>query len=237
MNKPSPLIKLEDASVVFSAGDHDTYALNKASLLVKKGEFLAIEGPSGSGKTTLLGVLGLLVPTTTGIYELEGQDTIHLSRKERRLRRCTMIGFVFQDARLVSSINVQKNVELPMRLTGSTTRTERQDRALQLLESVGVEHRRDHLPHQISGGERQRVAIARALANSPSVLLADEPTGRLDSKAAASVLEIIQGLYAAGQTIVMVTHNPKHAQLADRRIRLSDGCIEDQAATSATITV
>ena len=218
------IIQLADVTKVHRSGDVLVEALRGVSLVVEEGEFVAIMGPSGSGKSTLLGILGCLDRPTKGSYRLVGQEMSGLGETRRAHVRGERIGFVFQAYNLIPRSNAFKNVELPLVYAGVRMR-ERQSRALEALAEVGLSNRAGHLPTQLSGGEQQRVAIARALVVRPSVVLADEPTGNLDSASAAEVLAILERVNRQGATIVMVTHSNRVAEHASRILRLADGLL------------
>ena len=204
----------------------ETHAIRGISLRIEKGEFLAILGPSGSGKSTLLNVLGLLEPPCAGQYLLNGQDIAGLSDADATRLRAKTVGFVFQAFNLVESLSVVENVELPL-LYRRMPASERRDRARVALDTVGLLARERHLPGRLSGGQQQRVALARALAGDPQLLLADEPTGNLDSLAAREVLQVLEQVNASGTTVVMVTHSPEYGRSAKRQVHLLDGQIDD----------
>jgi len=216
------IIELADVTKVHRSGDVSVQALRGVSFVVHEGEFVAIMGPSGSGKTTLLGILGCLDRPTTGSYQLVGQEVSTLGETRRARVRGGRIGFVFQAYNLIPRSSAFKNVELPLVYAGVRAR-ERRNRALKALADVGLSERAQHLPTQLSGGEQQRVAIARALVVGPSVVLADEPTGNLDSASAEEVLAILERLNREGATIIMVTHSNVVAERASRILRLADG--------------
>ena len=218
------IIHLADVTKVHRSGDVSVEALRGVSFVVEAGEFVAIMGPSGSGKSTLLGILGCLDRPTTGSYRLVGQEMSTLGETRRARVRGERIGFVFQAYNLIPRSSSFKNVELPLVYAGVRMR-ERHSRALEALAEVGLSKRAQHLPTQLSGGEQQRVAIARALVVRPSVVLADEPTGNLDSASAAEVLVILERLNRQGATIVMVTHSNRVAEHASRILRLADGLV------------
>ena len=220
-----PLIQLENISKIYNSEEIKTVALNGVSLKINEGELTAITGPSGSGKSTLLHILGLLDRPTTGEYIFENKNIINLSDEELALFRNEKIGFVFQAFFLLSSITVLENVKLPL-LYSKVDEKKWNELALNALEEVGLSYRLNHFPTQLSGGEKQRVAIARALINNPSIILADEPTGNLDSKSAMQIIKIIKGLNDQGRTIIVVTHESYLANITRRIIRLRDGQIE-----------
>ena len=221
------LIKLEGVSKVFQTDEVETHALSDVHLEIKKGEFVSIAGQSGSGKTTLLSILGLLDSPTGGRYLLGGEQASDLTAAQRALMRNRRIGFIFQSFNLIGDLNVYENVELPLTYRGMKS-TERKERVMAALEKVGMAHRAKHLPSQLSGGQQQRVAVARAVAGSPSILLADEPTGNLDSKNGEAVMELLRELHREGATICMVTHDPRYARHADRSIHLFDGRVVEE---------
>jgi putative ABC transport system ATP-binding protein len=223
------LIKLEGIKKVFLTDEVETHALSGIHLDIFKGEFASIAGPSGCGKSTLLSILGLLDSPSDGKYLLNGTPVENLTLAERARIRNREIGFIFQSFNLIGDLTVFENVELPLTYRGMPS-AERKQRAVEALERVGMGHRAKHLPSQLSGGQQQRVAVARALAGSPSVLLADEPTGNLDSKNGDAVMELLRDLHRAGSTIVMVTHDDRFARSADRTVHLFDGRIVEEHA-------
>ena len=221
------LIKLDEITKVFLTDEVETHALSGISLGVARGEYLAIAGPSGCGKTTLLSILGLLDTPTSGEYLLDGKPVARLSASQRAEIRNRQIGFIFQAFNLIGDLTVYENVELPLTYRGMDS-TERKRRVLEALEKVQMTHRMKHYPAQLSGGQQQRVAVARAVAGEPLMLLADEPTGNLDSTNGEAVMELLHELHRAGATICMVTHDPRYAAHADRTIRLFDGRIVEE---------
>ncbi len=221
------LIKLEGIKKVFLTDEVETHALSGIQLDIFKGEFVSIAGPSGCGKSTLLSILGLLDSPSDGKYLLNGTPVENLTLADRARIRNREIGFIFQSFNLIGDLTVYENVELPLTYRGMPA-AERRQRATAALERVGMGHRAKHLPSQLSGGQQQRVAVARALAGSPSVLLADEPTGNLDSKNGDAVMELLRDLHRAGSTIVMVTHDNRFARSADRTVHLFDGRIVEE---------
>jgi putative ABC transport system ATP-binding protein len=224
----NPIIELEDVSKVFLTEEVETHALSAVHLSIQKGEWLAIVGPSGSGKSTLLSILGLLESPSAGAYRLGGKSTDALGARDRARVRNREIGFVFQSFNLIGDLSVVENVELPLTYRGLDARARRQ-RAEAALELVGMTHRARHHPAQLSGGQQQRVAVARAIAGDPLIVLADEPTGNLDSQNGETVMRLLQQLHAAGSTICMVTHDAAQARAATRTITLFDGrVVEDQ---------
>jgi putative ABC transport system ATP-binding protein len=229
----TPLIDLVDVSRVFLAEEVETHALAGIHLRIEEGEFVTIAGPSGGGKSTLLSILGLLDTPTAGEYRLRGESVERLGATARARIRNREIGFVFQSFNLIGDLTVFENVELPLTYRGLPA-AERRDRVADALERVGMAHRDGHYPAQLSGGQQQRVAVARAIAGTPAVLLADEPTGNLDSVNGSAVMELLGELHASGATICMVTHDPRYAGYAERRIHLFDGrIVEDVAAADA----
>jgi len=223
------VISLSDIRKTYITGDVELPVLKGINLSIDSGDFLALMGPSGSGKSTLMNIIGCLDRPTAGTYILLDRDVSRASEEELAMIRRDRIGFIFQAFNLIGRISVLKNVELPMMLKGMP-RDERRDRALELLKSVGVAHRADFSPLNISGGERQRVAIARALANNPEIIIADEPTGNLDLKSTEEVMDILSGLNREGRTIIMVTHNPEITKYCNRVIGMRDGRILDQSS-------
>jgi putative ABC transport system ATP-binding protein len=221
---PSPLIHLDAVSKVFYTEDVETHALNSVHLQIREGEFVAIAGPSGCGKTTLLSILGLLDSPTSGEYRLVGEPVAKLNASQRAQIRNREIGFIFQAFNLIGDLTVYENVELPLTYRNMPG-AERKKRVHDALERVGMAHRIGHYPAQLSGGQQQRVAVARAIAGAPSVLLADEPTGNLDSTNGEAVMDLLRELHRNGSTIVMVTHDPRYEEYADRSIHLFDGQI------------
>jgi putative ABC transport system ATP-binding protein len=229
------LIKLESVGKVFQTDEVETHALADVHLEIRKGEFVSIAGPSGSGKTTLLSILGLLDSPTSGRYLLGGELASDLTAAQRALMRNRRIGFIFQSFNLIGDLTVYENVELPLTYRGMPP-AERRKRVEAALERVGMAHRARHMPGQLSGGQQQRVAVARAVAGEPLILLADEPTGNLDSKNGDAVMTLLEELHQAGSTICMVTHNDDYAKKATRTIRLFDGRVVDEhrAAVAAS---
>jgi putative ABC transport system ATP-binding protein len=221
------LIQLESVMKVFYTDEMETHALADVHLDIQRGEYVSIEGPSGSGKTTLLSILGLLDSPTSGKYSIGGQPAAHLTPRARAELRNRQIGFIFQSFNLIGDLNVFENVELPLTYRG-LSKAERKQRVEAALERVGMNPRGRHMPAQLSGGQQQRVAVARAVAGDPLVLLADEPTGNLDSKNGDAVMGLLRELHAGGATICMVTHNPEYAKHATRSINLFDGRIVDE---------
>ncbi len=216
------LLQLQGVTKVFLTDDVETHALSGVHLEIGRGEYVAIAGPSGCGKTTLLSILGLLDTPTAGVYRLNGRPMERLSLTERARIRNREIGFIFQSFNLIGDLTVFENVALPLTYRALPA-AERNDAVMRALEQVDMAHRAKHLPSQLSGGQQQRVAVARALAGRPSVLLADEPTGNLDSRNGESVMQLLAGLHRDGATIVMVTHDDRFARHADRTLHLFDG--------------
>jgi putative ABC transport system ATP-binding protein len=217
------LIEIEDLTKVFYTDEVETHALSGIHLTISRGEYVAMSGPSGCGKSTLLSILGLLDTPTGGRYLLNNNPVENLSFSDRSRIRNQEIGFIFQSFNLIGDLTVYENVELPLTYRSGMSSTERKRRVQESLERVSMAHRIRHYPSQLSGGQQQRVAVARALAGSPSILLADEPTGNLDSRNAEAVMELLQNLHREGATICMVTHDPRFARHADRQIHLFDG--------------
>jgi len=225
--KGESLIKLTGIKKVFYTDEVETHALEDVHLDIKKGEYIAISGPSGCGKTTLLSLLGLLDTPTGGEYLLEGQAVANLDAAERARVRNRQIGFIFQAFNLIGDLTVYENVELPLTYRGLSS-NDRKERVQAALEKVGMSHRVKHYPAQLSGGQQQRVAVARAVAGDPAILLADEPTGNLDSTNGESVMDLLRELHRNGSTICMVTHDPRYAKHADREVDLFDGRVVDE---------
>lgn len=221
------MIQVENLSKSFRTEEVETIALNNVSFEVKDGEFVAIMGPSGCGKSTLLNILGLLDNPTSGRYLLDGREVQSLKERDRTNVRKGEIGFVFQSFNLIDELNVAENIELPLTYLDMKA-AERKQRVEEIMKRMAISHRAKHFPHQLSGGQQQRVAIARAVVFGPKMILADEPTGNLDSKNGAEVMRLLLELNAEGTTVVMVTHNEKDAQMAQRVIRLFDGQIVSQ---------
>ncbi len=229
MNATGPVIEVKGLTKVYRTEEVETHALTGIELSIDPGEYIAAMGPSGCGKTTLLSILGLLETPTAGEYRITGTPVETLNATERARVRNRHIGFVFQAFNLIGDLTVEENVELPLVYRGGIPRTERRDKVRTVLEEVGMGHRLRHYPGQLSGGQQQRVAIARALVGEPSILLADEPTGNLDSKSGEAVMELLAALHEKGATLFMVTHDPHYARFARRIIRLMDGQIVDDA--------
>ena len=228
---PDALIRLDGVKKVFLTEDVETHALSDVHLEIRQGEYVAIGGPSGCGKTTLLSILGLLDSPSGGKYELAGQDVTTLDAAERARVRNRQIGFVFQAFNLIGDLTVYENVELPLTYRSgdaALSASERRQRVHAALEKVGMSHRQKHYPAQLSGGQQQRVAVARAVVGDPAILMADEPTGNLDSANGESVMELLQELHRGGATVCMVTHDPRYAQHAQRTIHLFDGRVVEE---------
>ena len=221
------MIKLENIKKVFRTEEVETWALREVNLEVKEGEFVAIMGPSGCGKSTLLNILGLLDTPTNGSYMLNGKDVSKLKESERTDIRKGVIGFVFQSFNLIDELNVFENIELPLLYMGTSAK-ERRKRIEAVMDRMAISHRRKHYPGQLSGGQQQRVAIARAVLPNPKIILADEPTGNLDSKNGKEVMQLLSELHKEGTTIIMVTHSQHDASYADRIVNLYDGQIVNQ---------
>src|SRR6201985_1815610 len=226
-NGSTPLICLNGVTKVFLTDEVETHALSGIHLDIRTGEYLSIAGPSGCGKSTLLSILGLLDTPSAGSYALKGGEVANLSFPERARIRNREIGFIFQSFNLIGDLTVYENVELPLTYRGMSA-SERKQFVSEALERVGMGHRAKHLPSQLSGGQQQRVAVARALAGRPAILLADEPTGNLDSRNGEAVMTLLRELHREGSTICMVTHDPRYADYADRKVQLFDGRVVDQ---------
>ncbi len=222
-----PLIELRDVNKVFYTDEVETHALNGIHLDILKGDYVAIAGPSGCGKSTLLSILGLLDTPTDGRYTLNKQEVADLNMSQRARIRNREVGFIFQAFNLIGDLNVYENVELPLTYRGMPS-AERRERVQHSLERVGMSHRMKHYPSQLSGGQQQRVAVARAVVGDPSILLADEPTGNLDSTNGEAVMNLMQELHSGGATICMVTHDPRYAAHAERSVHLFDGRIVEE---------
>ena len=228
-----PLIRMRAITKVFYTDEIETHALSGVHCDIQRGEFVSISGPSGCGKSTLLAILGLLDTPSSGDYLLNGRSVAEIGVDERATIRNREIGFIFQSFNLIGDLTVAQNVELPLSYRPGLAREVRKKAVMEALERVGMAHRVSHYPSQLSGGQQQRVAVARALAGSPSILLADEPTGNLDSKNGEAVMELLRKLHAEGATICMVTHDARYADFAERRVQLFDGRIlfEDRVRT------
>ncbi|HWC73707.1 MAG TPA: ABC transporter ATP-binding protein [Gemmatimonadales bacterium] len=229
----TPLIQLQGIRKIFYTDEVETHALSDVHLVIREGEYIAINGPSGCGKTTLLSILGLLDTPSDGSYLLEDKPVANLSPAERARIRNRRIGFVFQAFNLIGDLTVAENVELPLTYRAMSG-AERARRVQQALEKVGMSHRAKHYPVQLSGGQQQRVAVARAVVGDPAILLADEPTGNLDSTNGEAVMELLRSLHRGGATVCMVTHDPRYARHADRSIHLFDGRVVDDLGPGAS---
>jgi putative ABC transport system ATP-binding protein len=232
MQSSIPLIQLENIEKVFLTDEIETHALSAVSFDIRHGDYVSISGPSGCGKSTLLAILGLLDSPTSGRYELRGEPVEHLNHARRSRVRNREIGFIFQSFNLIGDLTVWQNVELPLTYRGLTA-AERRERVDEALTKVGMTARARHFPAQLSGGQQQRVAVARALGGRPSILLADEPTGNLDSKNGAAVMDLLKELHAEGATICLVTHDERYARDAQRTIHLFDGQIVTEEVAAA----
>jgi putative ABC transport system ATP-binding protein len=228
------LIRLNKVQKIFRTEEIETHALSAIELEIQEGEFVSIDGPSGCGKSTLLSIIGLLDTATGGEYLLKGENVTGFSLSQRARLRNREIGFIFQSFNLIGDLTVYENVELPLRYR-SMAAAERKTRVAEVLEKVGMAHRKNHYPMQLSGGQQQRVAVARALVGRPSLLLADEPTGNLDSKNSEAVMQLLQGLHAEGATICMVTHDQRYARAAGRIVHLFDGVVVDETQLAAKL--
>ncbi len=232
MSASEPVIRMEDVQKIYYTEEVETHALGGINLEIDRGEYVAIAGPSGCGKSTLLSILGLLDSPTNGRYWLNSTEVAGLPMSERARIRNHEVGFIFQAFNLIGDLSVYENVELPLSYRGMPS-GERRKAVEEALEKVEMAHRMKHHPSQLSGGQQQRVAVARALAGSPSILLADEPTGNLDSKNGEAVMTLMSNLHKEGATICMVTHDPRYADFADRSIKLFDGAIVEDGAVAA----
>ncbi len=228
MNDTNNVITLSGIRKVFQTDEVETHALSDVNLNVQRGEYVSISGPSGCGKTTLLSILGLLDTASEGSYVLNGHDVAALNAAARARIRNAEIGFIFQAFNLIGDLSVQENVELPLTYRSGIDAGERRARVQEALERVGMAHRTRHYPAQLSGGQQQRVAVARALVGKPAILLADEPTGNLDSRSGEAVMTLLDELHKGGATICMVTHDARYAELAQRKIRIFDGRVVDE---------
>ena len=235
MENTQALIEIEGLTKVFYTDEIETHALSGIHLKIERGEYVAMSGPSGCGKSTLLSIVGLLDTPTAGKYLLNGNGVESLDFAQRSRIRNQEIGFIFQSFNLIGDLTVYENVELPLTYRSGMAAAERKQRVQESLERVGMAHRMRHYPSQLSGGQQQRVAVARALAGSPSILLADEPTGNLDSKNGEAVMELLRNLHREGSTICMVTHDPRFAAHADRNIHLFDGKVVSEEELQAQL--
>ena len=233
-NVSDDLIRLVDMVKIYDTGSIKVLGLKRINLTIKRGEFVAIMGQSGSGKSTLMNILGCLDRPTMGHYYLDGIDTADMSPDALSAIRNRKIGFVFQSFNLISRTSALKNVELPMTYAHKSKKM-REQRALELLERVGLGERYEHMPNELSGGQRQRVAIARALANEPPLILADEPTGNLDTASSVEIMELFKSLHAEGQTVILITHNQELADEAQRVVRIADGLIQEMERGSHAV--
>jgi len=231
-NGSTPLIRLDAVTKVFLTDEVETHALSGIHLDIRDGEYVSIAGPSGCGKSTLLSILGLLDTPSNGSFALKGHEVANLSFADRARIRNREIGFIFQSFNLIGDLTVFENVELPLTYRGMSS-SDRKTLATQALDRVGMAHRAKHLPSQLSGGQQQRVAVARALAGKPAILLADEPTGNLDSRNGEAVMNLLKELHAGGATICMVTHDERFAQHADRTVHLFDGRVVEDSRIAA----
>jgi len=229
------LIEFDGVTKIYQAGDIETHAINNVSLQVKAGEYIAITGPSGCGKSSILSVMGMLDKCSSGRYLFKGADVSGMSRAEQSKIRNTEIGFVFQSFNLIDSLSVFDNVALPLRYREGITDADIAERVRKVLEHVGMAHRMNHYPSQLSGGQQQRVAVARAFVVNPSIILADEPTGNLDSKSAEIVMELLKRQHDSGVTICIVTHDPRYTSDATRTLHVLDGSIEHQHSRLSSV--
>lgn len=236
MSSKNALISLSELQKVFLTDEIETHALSDVHLEIHEGEFVSVEGPSGCGKSTLLSILGLLDSPTGGQYSLNGRSVAGLNASDRARIRNEEIGFVFQAFNLIGDLNVYENVELPLTYRDNVSRSERKAMVMEALEKVHMSHRTRHYPAQLSGGQQQRVAVARALVGQPSILLADEPTGNLDSNNGTAVMNLLRELHEQGSTICMVTHDPRYAAFADRNVHLFDGRVVDEQTLHSTVS-
>ncbi len=226
------MLKLQNLSKVFQSSDVQTSALNEVNIHIEKGEFVAIMGPSGCGKSTLLNIIGMLDTPSAGAYLFNGEDVAGYSESKLAVIRKHNIGFIFQSFNLIDELTVEENIELAL-LYHNVPAAQRKERVAEVMDKVGIAHRAKHMPSQLSGGQQQRVAVARAVVGNQSLILADEPTGNLDSAHGQEVMEMLQALNAEGTTIVMVTHSPAHADYAKRTINLFDGQVVTQSVRAA----
>jgi len=233
MQTTIPLIHLDNIEKVFLTDEVETHALSGVNLEIRHGDYLSISGPSGCGKSTLLAILGLLDSPTSGSYILRGEPVAQLNHARRARVRNREIGFIFQSFNLIGDLTVWENIELPLTYRGLTSE-ERRERVDEALAKVGMTARAKHYPAQLSGGQQQRVAVARAVGGEPAILLADEPTGNLDSKNGEAVMNLLKELHAAGATICKATHDPRYAEYADRSIHLFDGRVVDESQAPST---
>lgn len=230
------MIKIEKISKVFRTEEVETKALNQVNLTIEQGDFVTIMGPSGSGKSTLLNIVGLLDSATSGSYQLMQQEMVHLKEQVKSKIRKQKIGFIFQNFNLIDELSVYENIELPL-IYNNVPSSERKKKVEALVERLGISHRLKHYPQQLSGGQQQRVAVARALINDPQIILADEPTGNLDSKNGNEVMELLTDLHANGATILMVTHSDYDASFSQKTIFMKDGMILSEKNNSKNVDV
>lgn len=230
------MIQIKNLSKVFRTEEVETKALSEISLTIKEGDFISIMGPSGSGKSTLLNIVGLLDSASGGSYQLLNQEMIGLKEKEKSRVRKENIGFIFQNFNLIDELSVYDNIELPL-IYNKIPSSERKNKVSVIAERLGISHRLKHYPQQLSGGQQQRVAVARALINDPKIILADEPTGNLDSKSGNEVMELLTDLHANGATILMVTHSDYDASFSQKTIHMKDGIILSEKTNSRNVDV
>ena len=230
------MIQIKNISKVFQTEEIETKALNEVSITINQGEFVTIMGPSGSGKSTLLNIVGLLDNASSGSYQLLNQEMIGLKEQEKAKVRKQNIGFVFQNFNLIDELSVYDNIELPL-IYNNVAALERKQKVNEIAERLGISHRLKHFPQQLSGGQQQRVAVARALINNPKIILADEPTGNLDSKNGNEVMELLTDLHAQGATILMVTHSNYDASFSQKTIVMKDGMILSEKLNSKNVDI
>jgi putative ABC transport system ATP-binding protein len=226
------MIRIKGLTKIFRTDEIESTVLNNLKLEVKKGEFVSIMGPSGCGKSTLLNIIGMLDSPTAGTYFFDGEEVSGLRERERIEKRKGQIGFIFQSFNLIDDLTVYENIELPL-IYLKTGRQERKKKVEKIMKTFSISNRRNHFPQQLSGGQQQRVAVARAVITKPKIILADEPTGNLDSQRGKTVMNHLMQLHKAGATILMVTHSPRYAEYADRRIRLFDGKVISESVREA----
>ncbi|MFC3655501.1 ABC transporter ATP-binding protein [Xanthomonas hyacinthi] len=229
----SRVISLKNATKIFLSDEIETHALSSIDIEIKRGEFVSITGPSGCGKSTLLSILGLLDSLTSGNYFIDGVDTSTLEKSSLSALRNRKIGFIFQSFNLIGDMSVIENIALPLTFRKDIDKGSRIERSKKALDLVELSHRSAHFPAQLSGGQQQRVAIARAIVGEPPIILADEPTGNLDTKNGEVIMQLLRRLNESGSTICMVTHDPQHAQLADRQIHMLDGLVANESSVNA----
>jgi putative ABC transport system ATP-binding protein len=235
--KNQPIISLNNISKVFLTDEIETHALADVSLDIESGEFISISGPSGCGKSTLLSILGLLDAPSMGSYLINGTESATLNLQQRAILRSRSLGFIFQAFNLIGDLTVYENVELPLTYRDDIGQKDRKEMVMGALSRVGMDHRKRHFPGQLSGGQQQRVAIARALVGNPKLLLADEPTGNLDSKNGDAVMQLLSDLHSQGTTVCMVTHDSRYADMADRVVHLFDGRLVDESLNTRQIAI